>query len=378
MRSRFHLKTAVWAVFLAAINGCVERIYFDAPFPQNQIVVEGTIRTDEESTKVKISKGFSFEGDTTNFEPVTGFKLTLFDDRGLSETFEESSAGIYITKGLIRGEVGRSYYIRLASPDGSVYESLPDKLNPVGEIDSIRHEFEARTTVKAFGEIKSDVFKISVDGTAGATYNNETYVRWRFKGTYKVITYPSKNITFIPGYAPFQDPFPCSGYAITLGPQGSGGVLEKRGDCTCCECWPNQFEIAPQLSGTQLIVDGRFNNIKVSEVPINSSTFYEKYLVEIEQMSLSRRAFDFFKLVREQKVNASSLFQSPSGEIIGNIRSNNSRQQVIGLFWATSVSKKSKFLYPEDVPYKLTPIEFNTKPCYVTYKNAQTIKPSNW
>ncbi|MFM7488533.1 MAG: DUF4249 family protein, partial [Cytophagales bacterium] len=300
-------KLLVRASIFILLNGCVERIYFDLPEDQLQIVVEGMISDNPGPYSVKVSKGFSLEADTSSVTPMSGLSITLSDDVGNKEAFVEQEPGIYLTGGVMRGQIGRSYHIIIATASGKIFESIPDPLNETGEIDSIRHEFEARTVVKPYGESKADVFNVFIDATS--IRNRENYTRWKFTGTYKAITRPELNLTTIQGYAPFRDPYPCSGYVITLGPEGSGGVLEKRGDCTCCSCWPKDFEVAPQISDAQLVVDNKYNNIKVGEIKINSATFNEKYLIEVEQMSLSRKAFDFFKLVRDQKLNASSLFQ---------------------------------------------------------------------
>jgi Domain of unknown function (DUF4249) len=367
-----------WLAFLFTINGCVERIYFNIPGSQLEFTVEGMISDNPGPYFVKVTKGFSIEADTSLRVPISNLKVRLFDDAGNSDNYNEESPGLYVSSGAIKGQVGRSYYITIETKEGKVFESIPDLLTPTGEIDTIRQEFEARTIVKPYGEFRANVFNIFIDANTTANDDTEKYSRWRFTGTYKVITYPEKNITYIPGYSPFFDPYPCSGYEITPGPEGSGGTLEKKGECSCCICWARDYEVAPQLSDVQFISGNKFNNIKIGEVRITSATFHEKYFIEVEQMSLSRKSFEFFKLVREQKLNAASLFQPPSGEIIGNIRAKNSSDVVIGIFWATSVRKKSKFLYRADVPYPLTPIEFNTKPCYTTYKNSTTIKPAFW
>src|SRR5258708_13442047 len=57
--------------------------------------------------------------------------------------------------------------------------------------------------------------------------------------------------------------------------------------------------------------------------------------------SLSKKSFEFFRLIRAQKEGASSLFQPPFGEIKGNVSPVNSTAPVVGLFWATSVDRKS-------------------------------------
>ncbi|MBT8219340.1 MAG: DUF4249 domain-containing protein, partial [Bacteroidia bacterium] len=272
------------------------------------------------------------------------------------------------------GQVGNSYHIRLETADGKIYESEPDMLNPTGDISDITFEYEARITEENFVEVPADVFNIYIDGNAGPL--QESFTRWKFKGTYKVFTYPELYERRISVYRPFKDPWPCSGYIVVGAP--NGGRLEQVADCECCECWVNDFEPSPQLSDNQLVRSGDFRSIKVGEAPINSSTFYDKYLVEVEQMSMSRTAFEFFRLVRSQKENASNIFQSTFGEIIGNIRGVNTSEEIAGIFWASSTKRKTKFIQRSDVPYPIVDIEVSKQPCLTRYDNSTNQKPAEW
>jgi Domain of unknown function (DUF4249) len=371
IKSRFK-----WLLVFLLLTACVERIYFDVPLAQFQTVVEGFISDSPGPYTVKITNGLNLDGDFSNPAPVQNAKIKLYDDQGGVEAFTEISPGVYMTNGLIHGQVGHSYHIILETPDGNMFKSEPDMINHVGEIEDVRFEFEARTVVEDFGEINADVFNIFVDAEAGGTDSDEKFVRWRFTGTYRIISNPELHMVYNPPYTPYKDPRPCSGYILVSGP--GGGLLERRGDCTCCTCWVNHFENSPQLSDLQLVDDGQFRNVKVGEVPISNNTFHDKYMVEVEQMSLSKRAFDFFKLIRSQKEGASSLFQPPSGEIKGNLIPVNNSENVIGLFWATSVKTKVKFIQRSDIPYPVTPIEFIAEDCRLRWANSSNIEPKNW
>jgi len=357
------------------LNSCVESIDFEVPPAELQTVVEGMITDGPGPYTVKVSKGLSLDADSSANTPIENFKIILYDDQGNVEDFTETSPGIYMTGGVIQGQIGHAYHITLETSDGKLFESEPDKINPVGKVDSIKFEYEARMVRNVSGiEVQADVFNIFVDAHAGS--GDENYTRWRFNGTYKVFTLPELRMTKIRSYTPFKDPPPCSGY-IVIG-FVPAGKLKKVADCTCCTCWVSHFEPVPQISDVQLINGNQFRNVKVAEVPINNATFYEKYLVEIEQMSLSRKAFEFFKLIRSQKEGASSLFQPPSGEIRGNIKPLNTNEPVIGLFWGTSITKKSMFIFRSDVPYPLTPINMDHDACSNIYPNSVTEKPEEW
>ncbi len=372
----FFVKIGLW--LLAVLIGCVEPIEFDVPPAAAQIVVEGMISDNPGPYTVRVSQAMDLGADSLNPMPVLNAEIRLYDDAGNVEDFTETSPGVYTSGGAIRGEVGRSYHITLKTDDGRIFESEPDVLNPGGEIGDIKFEYESRKVQVGDYELPDDVFNVYVDSRAAG--GEENYVRWRFTGTYKVLTYPELNMTLVSGYPylPYKDPWPCSGYIVTESGFGGGGTLEKVDDCTCCTCWARHYESKPQLSDNQLVSDNQFNNIKVGEVPISNVTFYDKYMVEVEQMSISRKAFEYFKLIRTQKDGASSLFQPPSGEIRGNVKAVNSDTKVVGLFWAASLKKKTAFIQKSDIPYLVTPITYVTEPCYDYYPNSSNEKPQQW
>lgn len=361
-----------WLIALLSLLACVDPIDFDLPAAHEQLVVEGQITDAPGPYQVKLSKAMSIDGVSGTPEPVLNAHVTLFDDHGQSELLEEQAPGSYFTKGIMRGKIGHSYFIRIET-EGKIYESVPDLLNPVGEVTNIRYEYEARTKQMPFGEVDDNIFNVYIDAEAGPL--SENFVRWRFAGTYKVVTNPELHMTLALEYW-YMTPLPCSGYVVI--PFIPGGKLDKRTECTCCTCWVNQYETAPQLSDMQLIDGSEFRNIKVGEVPINGATFHDKYLVQVEQVSLSRTAFDFFRLIRAQKEGAMSLFQPPSAEIISNVKAINHASPAAGIFYASAVKLKTVYIFPEDVPYPPPPIYFSTDECYVYYDNATTDKPEGW
>lgn len=361
-------------VVLIMFTGCVEQIQFDVPPAQQLMVVEGSITDSPGPYTLKVSTAFNLDVDTLERPPVQNAKIKLFDDQGNVEEFIEISPGVYQTNNGIQGQVGHAYYIRIETVEGDVFESEPDMMRPVGEVENIRYEYESRTKQETYGEVAADVFNIYLDSDAGE--GDENFVRWRFTGMYKVSSNPELHMVISTTYLPYRDPRPCSGYILL--PALGGGKLEKVGECTCCDCWVSQYEEMPQLSDAQLVADNQFNNIKIGEVPITVATFFDKYRVSVEQMSLSKNAFDFFKLIRDQKKNASSLFQPPAGEIRGNIHPVNSNEPVVGLFWASAIRTKAIYIEKSEVPYLLAPIYFVPDACDSYYANATTTKPAFW
>ena len=359
------------------IVGCVQPIEFDVPPAESLVIVEGYISDQDEEYTVTISRAIPLSADSLKQPPVENATVRLYDDENNIEDFQEVSPGVYKTGGAIQGQVGKSYHIRIELEDGTIYESEPDLMKPVGNVEEIRYEFEARTEEQNFVNARKDVFNVYIDSDAGPGFGN--YVRWRFKGTYRIVTNPELKVEVLP-WSDLPRPIPrdCSGFRIAGHPSGSGYILVQERDCTCCECFVTQYEKAPQLSDDLLIADKQFNNVKVGEVAINNITFYDKYLVEVEQMSMTQTAFEFFKLIRIQKTEASNIFQPPSGELIGNVFPVNSDDRVLGLFWATATSKKTRFIQKSDIPYQLTPTETIPESCTVFFDHSTTAQPESW
>lgn len=360
-----------WILIFTLLDSCVDRIEFDIPPAQNQLVVEGMISDDPGPYTVRISRALDLEADSVVISPVKQAKVKLLDDEGRSENFSETSPGVYVTGGLIRGKVGNRYHIWLETQEGEQFESQPDAIRSVGPVENIRFEFEARSITENYGPVRADVFNVYMDANAGAGTDGEKFVRWKFTGTYEVLSYPERHFIWALGFT-LPDPYPCSGYDFD-----EAGNLVSMGPCTCCSCWAHHYESQPSLSDGQQVVNNQYYNIKVGEVPITSATFYNKYQVEVAQMSLSRTAFEFFKLVRAQKEGAGSLFQPPSGEIKGNISPLNNSKPIVGLFYATSINRKSVYIQRSDVPYNIPPIAEIRYPC-TWYENSTNVKPSNW
>ena len=365
-----------WLILLF-IMGCVEPIEFNVPPAESLLIIEGMISDQEGPYTVKISQAVPISVDTLEVPPVTGAAVRLHDDQGNIEDLEETEDGVYQTRGAIRGEIGRSYHITVTTADGKSFESEPELIRPVGQVTQIDFEYKEDRTEEFFGEQNNDYFNVFVDASEGP--EKGAYVRWRMTGTYKVTTTPELRETmYHPGAVPLKEPRPCSGYTTAVHPSGRGTIIVKIGECTCCECYVDMQERAPQVSNNVLVSNGNYNHVKIGEVPINSATFMEKFMIAVEQMSLSRTAFDYFNLINIQKEQASNIFQPSSGELLGNIKALNPEDRVLGLFWATAITRKVNFIERDDVPYGVPDFPGANESCLLEFNYSTTSKPEEW
>jgi Domain of unknown function (DUF4249) len=354
-------------LFLLFMDGCVDPANIAIPAFQYQIVVDGYITTDPGPYEVKLYRSRPLgTADLDRLIPERFAKVWIKDDQGNSEQLVETGLGVYQTDiNGIRGITGRKYHVEITTVQGKKYESTPDEIKPVGEVTAINYEF-----IEGNGDElnEGDGFRIFADATG--VPDRDDLVRLRMVATYKVETFPQLRTKLVEG-GRIPDPFPCSGYI------NQEGKLVKVGECTCCECWVNDYDDIPSITDEQFTTNDIFRGEEVGFVPATRTTLYDKIHVEIQELSLTPETYMFWKLVKAQKVGVSSLFQPPSADIKGNIKAIGSSEEVLGIFWAAGIHKKSIYLDKKDVPYLVPPIDTLAAPCqFFSYSTNQ--KPSFW
>ena len=335
-------------ILIVLTTACVDRITIKIPvLPSTIFTVDGLITDEPGPYTVKLTSAIRVDGGLTRGgEAISVKKITLYDDIGNEETLSEINQGTYQTKpDGIRGKIGREYHIRIEANDGTIYESLPDKMNPVGEVDTIYHRFQSFQPTNSPTEYG---YRISID--AHDLPGSESYIRWKFTGTYIIETLPQYTLCKLGcSYCPAI----CSGFAYVDGQLKEGyaynPVTEKVEyviglKCTCCRCWVTKNEEKPHVNDNQFVSNGKYKEVEMGFVPINFYTFFEKYRVEVKQMSLSRFAFDYWRAIQAQKESSNSLFQPISGKIQTNLSEISGKNEVYGIFHASAVTKKQIYI----------------------------------
>jgi len=349
---------------LLLLNGCIDRL--DVPQVDQEtgiLVVDGLITDAPGPYQVKLFRVAESDAILNNIEFIRAKQVTIFDDAGMSEVLTRAESGIYETDpNGIRGMIGRKYFVKVEMLDGLVFESEPDEMIPVGTVDGLYYEWESFQPLSGQTEYGFRIFM-------NATSPPQSRVRWRFTGTYEIESFPQlrkrldANCVISPPIPP-PDPPPCSGWRYIPNRANiptAGGTLEQFSDeCTCCVCWIPDNEKRPYLSEDVVQTDGTYQRIEIGYVPFNQWTFGRgKYMVKVEQMSLSNKAFQFWKILKDQKQGTSSLFQPAFGRTQTNLFSTNSDEQVMGIFYASAVKSKVMFIQSSEAPIKVPPYDFD-------------------
>jgi hypothetical protein len=138
----------------------------------------------------------------------------------------------------------------------------------------------------------------------------------------------------------------------------------------------------PVVSDNEFIDGGKFTKLKSAYVPVTQWTFMYKVHAEVQQFTLSKQAFNFWKALIAQKKATNSLFQPVTGKVKGNIiQISGDPGQIEGLFYASSINKKSIFITRQDVPSEsmIPPQDLPYKEsCMKLFPYSTTDKPLYW
>jgi hypothetical protein len=369
---------------------------------QEVLVVEGLITDQPGPYVVKLSKSIPATATAQLDEPVfvSGASVVIHDDQGNSETLNEKSSGNYYTSSF-QGVIGRTYSITITTDEGSTYQSAPEKLEPVGDFANLRYEFAQNEPAPpiyvhfplgAEHHIESrNGFNVYIDSKVLA--EQEGRVWWRWIGTFKIFTHPELQVEVVTTPGPAGHPVaipaapPCSGYDVIFPHTPRAKLFGPLRPCTCCICWTTEYNSYPILSDPKFVNgNGGVNNFKIAFIDANRRTFYEKYHLQVEQLSVSPTIYNFWKRVLVQKSNSSNLFQTPSPKTGGNITASSTNAiPAIGYFAASSVKTHSISILRSDVPYNVGIIDTIAVSCNRTYaccttkyKYSTTVKPLFW
>ncbi len=346
------LKLSIFLLlFFILVYSCIEPFDFNIKDDKSKsLVVDGLITNEPGPYVVYLTRTTDYSSTIEFTEKVEGAIVIISDDLGNSETLTQIFPGIYKTyPGSIRGIPGRYYKIEIKTPDGKHYESKPELLSCVPEIDSIYYEHQQHQELDDDNIVQNfEGFQIYID--TSDPENDKNYYMWSWTGTHEVHTQPWNY---------------------------RGGPI----DC-CATCWISERPAYIDVLDDNYLGENQINKKPVTFVRITDSDgarhFLGKYHIEVKQLSVTKEAYKYWSSIEEQISSTGSIFEPAPSAIFGNIKNVNDPEDIIfGYFGASAISTKSIFIPAVEAPYPPGDTLIWPDDCRGML-NSTAIKPSFW
>ncbi len=312
------MRRLAFIIIMLSLVGCIDELNITTERVLRVLVVEGSINTGPGPHYVRLSKSAKYGSIFEDFsKKVNSALVRIRDEKGNQVILEEVESGVYATPSSFSAKVGSEYTLIVES-NTERYISLPEKVQPVAQIESLRIES------KKLASNSDAVFDIGVEVYVDFQDpgDEQNFYYFENSGTYVVETNPEDFMLVTP----------------------NGNVPAPK-DC-CSRCWIREEAGDPEVRITS---DDRFNGNVTSQLAgfiiDDGKRYTDKYLVKVSQHSLTKEAFRFFEVLQSQLSISGDLFDPPPATLRGNvINVIEPTSPVIGYFYASDVSVDSVFL----------------------------------
>jgi Domain of unknown function (DUF4249) len=343
MKSWFYI-TLLFIFFIS----CVEEVQIPFRSETVKLIVEGGITNDKPPYVIKLSySGNLIKANYLNLNlAVSGARVTVTDNLGESVEFEQSLSerGVYRSiDESYQGKIGRIYSLKVFLKDGRIFESKPAKMLACPPIDSLYGIYEDIINVS-----EPDGYKVYLDTKDPA--NEQNYYRWYAYGYSRVGRLCGGQ--FCPNTC---DVF--SGFNF---------------------CWVPRFQTRIDIESDALV-----NGNPIRKRPVFFSPVYAigKHFVEVTQFSISRDAYQFWRLYQEQSSRTGTIIDPLPAPIQGNVSNiNDPLDYALGYFEVAGISRKRVVIYGkyDNTEVLNNALNFTPKDGGCSLSNASCGRPDGW
>lgn len=297
---------------------CIKPVDIALPTLDEGITISAYLNTTKGKQEVRIQRLAPFTTRGLNY-PILDAQVWVMDNLGQRQNFkpDPTRIGYYIPldKDFV-GEPGKTYVLHISTSDQLKIESLPQTLREVPPIKKVYREEIIVDDARLGTVVKG--FKVLLDVDDPDTKGD--YYRWDWVH-YEQISYCAQFDGALPGFD----------YSTLLG-------------IPCCEpCWDIY---RCYINCTNIYSDVLTNGKVITRHPITRIPYCPRdYYIEIQQRSISKEAYNYWRTVDQLTSNNGSLFDTAPAAVRGNLTCvSDSSQAVYGLFEVSDLEEGGFFI----------------------------------
>lgn len=282
------------------------------------LVVEGSVSNiDTAAISVRYSDQIY---NSAIVSPIPDAKVSVIENQSDETTFAYNGpARLYLCNNkAFRAKIGSSYQLKIVLSNGKTYLSEPDTLRPVESITAISDKFYPEKAA----------FTVTADMAPKADANN--FFLFNFIN-YKKPTYCASCLNG--QLYDKEDNNDCSSGFKNCLPQQGGQPSQTLYGFACnptLKCW-NYKKIRDFLVfSDEVLAKGTTRSIQLFDVPLST---FERYFLEIHQSRISKKAYQYFRLLEQSGKKTGTLFDPTPPLLVGNVyNQNNLNDRALGYF----------------------------------------------
>jgi hypothetical protein len=305
-------KYLVFILFLIFAQSCIKE--FEPDFKDSIIekyVVEGTLKNEEGWQTVTVSKTSSLSDE--EFVPILNCEVAIIDELGNEKVMTDLSDGTYGT--YVESDflvIGRGYKVKVVTPENEILESEFDELSATPELIPPTYQIENQ----AISEISTTIDGLQFYIDLNAEENESQYYRWVLTETWEY-------------HAKYPVEYYYDGSFHQLVPPDSSEFY----------CWKTQKVDEIFVLSTENLSSNSFSNFPLHFVGNNTPKLGVLYSLKIDQISISKAAYEYWKQLGDNQSTGGGLYTSQPIAVKGNMKNrSNPDEDVLGFFQASSIS----------------------------------------
>ena len=289
------------------LNSCIAQFVPQIEEEKELLVVQGLITDQPEPDTIKLSRSLPL-GQASAARPVSGYTVSISDNKGDIYYLLEISPGTYITPTLFKGEIGSFYTLHINSNsqrNNLNYQSIAMEMKPVPPIDSLYYE---KTVIKNPEGFSKGINGCQIFLNTYDPQNKCKYFRWNYSETWIIkLLFPVQNRI----------------------------------------CWITEKSHLINIKST-----ASFNESKIAGYPLLyisnvTDRLLWKYSIVVNQYSLTEDEYIYWEKIQNIAEPSGGLYDIIPAAVSSNISCiENPDEQILGYFSVSS--KVSKRIFIED------------------------------
>jgi len=304
---------------------CVEPFEFEGQTFENALVVQALISSELKNQQVLLSRAVRFAESTIVSE--SNATVSVFDQQQNEFVFQEAEVGKYVSMLPFAAQKGVKYSLVIKTDDGTIYKSLLEGFEVVGQIEDLYAE-------RGKNDKGTDGMSIFIDGSGAGQY-----YRYEYEETYKII---APNWT--PNFFKLTNYDPCGLPTITYDLEIVYRYEEKN---RICYNTLNSNEIIQ--NSTVNLAKNESQRFPIHFVTGDDFILSHRYSILVKQYVQSFDAFSYYQNLLNFSSSDNIFSEIQPGFLNGNIVVEGSEdKKVLGYFEVASVSEKRLFFDRQD------------------------------